>query len=210
VAGIGVVGGTFDPIHIGHLRSAWEVADTLQLNALQFVPSSVPVHREQPMASAEQRLEMVRLSVKHIPNWSVNDCEVCRGGPSYMIDTLTQLRKQVGDDVPIWLLLGSDAFEGFVRWHRWQAILQLVNLAVMVRAGVPPVGCVETQRLLLGLHLSSSANVGQVQLVPVTVLGVSATQIRQTVSEGHLPHFLVMPAVCQYIQQQGLYQRNSK
>jgi nicotinate-nucleotide adenylyltransferase len=209
VAGIGVVGGTFDPIHIGHLRSAWEVADALLLNALQFVPSSVPVHRQQPVASAEQRLEMVRLSVQQVPNWSVNDSEVCRGGPSYMIDTLTQLRAQVGADVPIWLLLGTDAFEGFVRWHRWQDILQLGNLAVMVRAGVPPVGCVETQRLLLGLHLSASANVGQVQLVPVTALGISATQIRQEVSEGHSPHFLVMPAVCQYIQQQGLYQRNS-
>lgn len=210
MAGIGVVGGTFDPIHIGHLRSAWEVADALQLNALQFVPSSVPVHRDQPVASAEQRLAMVRLSVQNMLNWSVNDCEVCRGGPSYMVDTLTQLRAQVGDELPIWLLLGSDAFEGFVRWHRWQDILQLVNIAVMVRAGVPPVGCVETQRLLLGLHdVLPSDRVGQVQLVPVTALAISSTGIRQGLSEGHLPHFLVMPAVCQYIQQQGLYQRDS-
>jgi len=210
VAGIGVLGGTFDPIHLGHLRSAWDVADALSLDAMQFVPSYLPVHRDAPQASVEQRLAMVRLSISDMPNWSVSECEIRRGGPSYTVDTLTLLRNQVGLDVPIWLLLGSDAFEGFVRWHRWQDILTLVNLAVMVRAGVPPVGCVETQRLLLdGQGERASDCTGQIKLVPVTVLGISATQIRQAVREGHAPHFLVMPAVSDYIRQQGLYQRDT-
>jgi nicotinate-nucleotide adenylyltransferase len=208
VAGIGVLGGTFDPIHLGHLRSAWDVADALSLDALQFVPSYQPVHRDTPQASVEQRLAMVRLAIADMPNWSVNESEIRRGGPSYTIDTLSHLRQQVGSDVPLWLLLGSDAFEGFVRWHRWQEILTLANLAVMVRAGVPPVGCIETQRLLLdGQGERSSDCAGQVKLIPVTVLGISATQIRQAVHDGHAPHFLVMPAVSDYIRQQGLYQK---
>jgi nicotinate-nucleotide adenylyltransferase len=208
VAGIGVLGGTFDPIHLGHLRSAWDVADALSLDALQFVPSYQPVHRDTPQASVEQRLAMVRLAIADMPNWSVNESEIRRGGPSYTIDTLSRLREQVGANVPLWLLLGSDAFEGFVRWHRWQEILTLANLAVMVRAGVPPVGCIETQRLLLdGQGERSSDCAGQVKLIPVTVLGISATQIRQAVHDGHAPHFLVMPAVSDYIRQQGLYQK---
>jgi nicotinate-nucleotide adenylyltransferase len=209
VAGIGVLGGTFDPIHLGHLRSAWDVADALSLDALQFVPSYQPVHRDTPQASVEQRLDMVRLSIADMPNWSVNTSEIRRGGPSYTIDTLSHLRQQVGSDVPIWLLLGSDAFEGFVRWHRWQEILTLANLAVMVRAGAESIDCSSTNALMAQhetVALSSLQVAGMVRRIAVTPLAISATAIRAEVARGKLPHYLVTPAVLDYIQQQNLYQ----
>lgn len=209
MSGIGILGGTFDPIHIGHLRSAWEVSESLSLDAMQFIPSAIPVHRTLPIASAQQRLEMVRLSLLTVPSWSVNDCEVRRAQPSYTIDTLLTLRQQQGEHVPFWLLVGSDAFEHFVHWHRWQDILHLTNIAVMVRAGIKPQGCVRTQQLLTRHNdpVDRDAVAGQIRMISVTALSISATSIREACGQGQLPRFLVTSPVLEYIQQQGLYKR---
>ena len=204
---IGIFGGTFDPIHLGHLRSAFEVSEQLSLSEMQFVPSASPVHRDMPQVPAIHRLAMVAQAIQYMPGWTVNDCEIRRGGPSYMVDTLHTIRAEVGNETALWLLVGSDAFEGFVRWHRWQEILSLTNLAVMVRAGISPEGCEQTQSLLASADAEQYMQVsGQVRLLSVTALDISSTRIRDGLALGIVPEFLVMPDVLTYIRDHGLYQ----
>ena len=206
MAGVGIFGGTFDPVHFGHLRSAWDVMQALSLQEIQFIPSAQPVHRDVPAVTTEHRLAMLRLAIAEVPQWQVSDCELQRGGPSYTYDTLTEMRQRVGADQPLWLLVGSDAFEGFVTWHRWQEILTLANVAVMVRAGQLPVGCLQTERLLQSAAGADvQANAGQIQLVSVTALAISATEIRQSLGHGEVPHFLLPKIVLDYIDQHQLY-----
>lgn len=206
MTGIGILGGTFDPVHIGHLQSAWDVQAYLGLSAIEFMPNASPVHRASASAKAEDRLAMLRLATVSEPSWSVNDCELKRGGPSFTIDSLLQLRASLGEEVPIWLLLGSDAFEGFLSWHRWQDILQQAHLAVMVRAAKRPAGCVRTQALLnREMQACRNESHGRVELVPVTALDVSATVIRQSIANHRPAKFLLLPSVLDYIEQHGLY-----
>ena len=131
---IGVFGGTFDPIHYGHLRAALEVKEALELSSVLFLPSSGPPHRRAPIASAAQRLQMVRLAVEGQPGFSVDDREIARGGVSYMVDTLVSLRSELGD-TPLCLILGMDAFLGLDRWHRWHDLPGLTHFAVGHRPG---------------------------------------------------------------------------
>ncbi len=204
MATIGLMGGTFDPIHLGHLRSAWEVSQQLGLNEMHFVPSAIPVHRPQPVASAEQRVAMVKAAVEPISGWQVNDCELRRQKPSYTVDTLLDLRATLGDEHEFWFLMGSDAFEGLLSWHRWQAVLSLTNLAVMVRAGCQPRCCSQLQQLL-NTPLNPEQTSGQVKLVEVTALAISATQIRAELASNQLPRFLVSESVLEYIQEHNIY-----
>ncbi|MCL4555811.1 MAG: nicotinate-nucleotide adenylyltransferase [Gammaproteobacteria bacterium] len=204
MARIGLMGGTFDPIHFGHLRSAWEVSQQLGLNEMHFIPSAIPVHRPQPVASAEQRLAMVKAAVEPISGWLVNDCELRRERPSYTVDTLLELRATLGDEHEFWFLMGSDAFEGLLSWHRWQELLSLTNIAVMVRAGSHPRCCAELNEML-NRPTNESVGFGQVKLVEVTALAISATQIRAELASNQLPHFLVSESVLEYIQHQRMY-----
>lgn len=198
------MGGTFDPIHFGHLRSAWEASQQLGLNEMHFIPSAIPVHRPQPVASAEQRLAMVKVAVEPISGWQVNDCELRRERPSYTVDTLLELRANLGDEHEFWFLMGSDAFEGLLSWHRWQELLSLTNIAVMVRAGYHPRCCAELNEML-NHPTNESVGFGQVKLVEVTALAISATQIRAELASNQLPHFLVSESVLEYIQHQRMY-----
>ncbi len=205
MATIGLMGGTFDPIHVGHLRSAWEVSQQLGLSQMHFIPSAIPVHRPQPVASAEQRLAMVKAAVESISGWQVNDCELRRETPSYTVDTLSELRATLGGEHEFWFLMGSDAFEGLTSWHRWQELLLLTNIAVMVRAGSHPRCGAELNELLNGAT-NESARFGQVRLVEVTALAISATQIRAELASNQLPRFLVSESVLEYIQQHRMYE----
>lgn len=204
MASIGIMGGTFDPIHLGHLRSAWEVSQQLSLESMHFIPSAIPVHRAQPVATAHQRLAMVTKAVAPIAGWQANDCELQRNTPSYTVDTLLTLRETLGDEHEFWFLLGSDAFEGLLSWHRWQAVLFLTNLAVMVRAGCQPRCCSQLQQLL-DAPLNPGQTSGQVKLVEVTALAISATQIRAELASNQLPRFLVSDSVLEYIQEHKIY-----
>jgi nicotinate-nucleotide adenylyltransferase len=204
MARIGLMGGTFDPIHFGHLRSAWEVSQQLGLNEMHFIPSAIPVHRPQPVASAEQRLAMVKVAVEPISGWQVNDCELRRERPSYTVDTLLELRANLGDEHEFWFLMGSDAFEGLLSWHRWQELLSLTNIAVMVRAGYHPRCCAQLAQLFNRPTMVGQTS-GQVQLVEVSALAISATQIRAELASNQLPRFLVSDSVLEYIQEHKIY-----
>lgn len=205
MAVIGLMGGTFDPIHFGHLRSAWEVSQQLRLNEMHFIPSAIPVHRPQPVASAQQRLAMIKAAIAPIPGWHVNDCELKREKPSYTVDTLLELRASLGEEHEFWFLMGSDAFAGLSSWHRWQELLSLTNIAIMVRAGYHPCYC-EDMSALVNRPINEFARVGQVRLVEVTALAISATQIRAELALNQLPRFLVSESVLEYIQQYRVYE----
>lgn len=206
MAGIGILGGTFDPIHLGHLRSAWEASVQLSLDAVHFMPCSQPVHRPSPIATAEQRLAMVQKSIAPIPHWVANDLEVSRQAPSYTVDTLRQLRAQWGDQLPLWWLVGSDAFTHFLSWRAWQEVLQLAHVAVMVRAGDhAQYAPVLTTIVAQGEQVPTSAAAGAIRHLQLTPLWISSTQIRAACAAGNLPYFLVTDAVLTDIQVQGLY-----
>ncbi len=127
---IGMLGGTFDPVHIGHLRSALEVAESYALDKLLLIPSARPPHRETPQVSAQQRLEMVRLAVADVAVLSVDDRELRRDKPSWSIDTLLSLRAELDEQDQLLLILGWDAFCGLPNWHRWSELLDHCHILV--------------------------------------------------------------------------------
>ena len=207
---IGIIGGTFDPIHIGHLRIALDVKEQLGLDEVRFIPLNQAVHREQPQASPEQRLAMVRAAVADQDGFVVDERELKREGASYTVDTLASLRQELAD-TPLCLLLGSDAFNGFLDWHRPQEILQLAHLVVMGRPGEddsddPALhALLEKHRAIDRQQLHKQA-AGLIYFQSVTQLEISATRIRQAAARGESIAFLVPPQVEAIIRQTGCYQ----
>jgi nicotinate-nucleotide adenylyltransferase len=196
---IGIFGGTFDPVHHGHLRAALEVLDACQLAELRLVPAGVPPHRPPPQAPADLRLEMLRRSVGSEPRLVVDDRELRRRGPSYSVDTLTELRAEVGAR-PLCLVLGADAFLDLAGWHRWRDLPGLAHVVVIHRPGARLEIGGEIAALFAGRRrddvgalAASSAGVLRVQ--PVTQLDISSSAIRALVAGGGDPRYLVPDAV---------------
>ena len=207
---IGILGGTFDPIHIGHLRIALDVKEQLGLEEVRFIPLNQAVHREQPQASSEQRLAMVQAAVADQPGFVVDGRELTRQGASYSVDTLASLRQEL-DDTPLCLLLGSDAFNSFLDWHRPHEILRLAHLVVMARPGENDSDNPDLHALL-EKHRSTDPRQlhqqpgGLIYFQPVTQLEISATRIRQAVAKGESIAFLVPPQVEAIIRKTACYQ----
>ncbi|MDD2046940.1 nicotinate-nucleotide adenylyltransferase [Pseudomonas putida] len=206
---IGVLGGTFDPVHIGHLRSALEVAEVLALDELRLMPNARPPHRDTPQVSAQDRLEMVRCAVEGVPTLSVDARELARDTPSYTIETLELMRAELAASDQLFLLLGWDAFCGLPSWHRWEELLQHCHILVLQR----PDADVEPPDALRNLLAARSVSdpqalvgpAGQIAFVWQTPLAVSATQIRQLLASGKSVRFLVPDAVLAYIDAHNLY-----
>lgn len=214
-APIGVLGGTFDPIHYGHLRLGEELGETLKLGEVRFVPSGIPPHRSAPQVAAEHRLAMTRLATADNPRFRVDEREVRRAGPGFTFDTLTELRAEAGASRPLVLLLGADAFLEFATWHRWHEIFGLTHVAVAHRPGFPverwaermpqPLAREYTARLMqppLATHLQPA---GGIVVVPFTALDLSATAIRDMVRAGASPRYLLPAEVLDYIRANRLY-----
>lgn len=206
---VGVLGGTFDPVHIGHLRAALEVAEEFAFDELRLIPSARPPHRETPQVSAADRLAMVRLAVEHEPMLQVDDRELRRERPSYSIETLESLRAELGRDAQLFLLLGWDAYCGLPGWHRWQELLEHCHILVLQR----PDADSEAPQALRDLQAARSTNDprsmdgpgGQISFVWQTPLAISATRIRQLLGEARSVRYLVPDAVMTYIHAHGLY-----
>jgi nicotinate-nucleotide adenylyltransferase len=209
VTRIGLFGGTFDPIHIGHLRSALEVAEQLGLDELRLIPGARPPHRNAPQVSAQQRLEMVRLAVEGVEYLRVDDIEFRRERPSYTIETLEALRRDMEPHVQLLLMLGWDAFCGLPGWHRWTELLDHCHILVLQRPDAdsePPQALCD----LIAARTQSdpqalSGPAGQITYIWQTPLAVSATQIRGLLAAGKSVRFLVPDAVMNYIETHGLY-----
>jgi nicotinate-nucleotide adenylyltransferase len=206
---IGILGGTFDPIHLGHLRMAIELHDALDLARVHLVPCFQPVHRKQPVASPAQRLAMVQCAVNGEQALYADDREIRRQGPSYMIDTLLDI-EQEHPNTPLCLLLGIDAFLNFSSWHRWKEILDHAHLVIAHRPNyqIPAAGIIDK---LLSKHLQQESSyihenkAGGILLRPITALDISASDIRKQIAMGRNPRYLLPDNVFQYINQHGTY-----
>lgn len=210
---IGIFGGTFDPVHIGHLRSALEVAEFMALDELRLIPSARPPHREAPQVSAHDRLAMVELAVAGLPPLRVDDRELRRDKPSYSIDTLESLRSELAADDQLFLLIGWDAFCDLPTWHRWRELLEHCHILVLQRPDADS-EAPETLRNLLAARSISDPLVltgpgGQISFIWQTPLAVSATQIRSLLANGKSVRFLLPDAVLSYIHAHGLYRASN-
>jgi nicotinate-nucleotide adenylyltransferase len=208
---IGIFGGTFDPVHYGHLRIALDVYEQLALDEVRFIPCAMPPHREQPNVTAAQRLHMVAVAIANTPGFKLDERELQRAGPSYTIDTLASLRAENPNDSLV-LIMGSDSFNNLHTWHRWQEMLEYAHIAVAYRPGWQ-VDKSNTVADAWGSCFSDHAGVieaklaGSVVFCPVTQLEISATGIRHKIINQQSIQFLVPDAVKQVIEQQQLYQK---
>lgn len=215
---IGIFGGTFDPIHYGHLRLAEEMADALNLREVRFIPTGQPPHRAAPQASAQHRLEMTRRAIAGNPRFAVDDREVRAMRPSYTVDTLTELRGELGAQ-PLVLLLGADAFLGLPGWHEWQRLFELAHLAVAQRPGsnlhqaLPETLQREVQARWINVGsvpaparpLDKLGASGSVSVFEMTPLAISGSAIRSTLTQQKSVRYLMPEPVCDYLQQHQLY-----
>ncbi len=204
---IGLFGGTFNPVHIGHIRAAIDVRDQLGLTEVRMMPANVTPHRSQPNVSAKQRAAMLKLAIKDIAGLRYEGLELQRKQASYTYDTLVLLRERI--DEPIVLLMGADAFSNFPDWYRWKSILKLVSVAVLRRPGSRlslaafPEGWVQT-RMVEQLN----GKPGKIVKVPISRTEVSSTEIRARLQKGTSIRYLVPEAVESYITDHGLYIEN--
>lgn len=207
---IGCFGGTFNPIHHGHLRMALELKQQLALDELRLIPCHLPPHREQPDVHAQERLAMVSLAIDPCPDLCVDDRELRRQTPSYTVATLQEIRSEVGaEDSLIWCM-GMDSLATFDQWFRWRDILDYAHLVVVRRPGWAPPSEGELGEWLQQHSCSdfvdaTTSSSGGVFLFDCPMLDISATSIRQQVANGQSVQFLVPEAVWQYIREKQLY-----
>jgi nicotinate-nucleotide adenylyltransferase len=210
---LGILGGTFDPIHSGHLRLAEEALTALDLAGVLWIPSGQPPHRDAPHAPATHRLTMVHLAVAGHPGFAVDDSEALADAPSYSVPTLQRLRKNQPPDRSLVLLLGVDAFLGLTTWHRWPELFDLAHIAVATRPGHVLVTDLMPQALAREFAarrcndpaaLAASPG-GHILPFSITALDISATNIRAQLAAGQSPRYLLPEAVLDYIAENELY-----
>ncbi len=208
---IGILGGTFDPVHLGHLRLAQEVADALSLTAVRFIPGGTPPHRAAPQTPVADRVAMVKLAIADNPLFALDEREARRAGPSYTFDTLAELRAELGITCPLVLMMGADAFLGFESWHRWQDIFGLAHVVVAHRPGsalgeMPAALAREFARCRSSdpqaVHRAAA---GAIVEVPITALDISATRVRALVREKRSVRYLLAPPVFDYVNDNKLF-----
>ena len=195
---VGIAGGTFDPIHFGHLAAARAAQDALGLDRVRFIPSARPPHRpDSPGASGYHRLEMVRLAVADTPGWEASDLELAREGPSYTYDTLTTIGREGLSPLQIFFITGADAFAEVATWYRYPDIFALATFVVVTRPG--------TALASLRARLPEDTARANVVLLEADTPDISATDIRTRVARGESVEGLVPAAVSAYIQKNSLY-----
>jgi nicotinate-nucleotide adenylyltransferase len=209
MAMIGILGGTFDPVHFGHLRPALEIQQQLGMQEVRLVPCRIPPHRPQPQATAAQRVAMLEAAICRHPGLRIDTRELERDGPSWTLDTLVSLRREAGSQ-GICLLLGMDAFRGLSTWHRWRELLDYCHMVVMTRPGsvLPEQGeladFISLHRVPDTAALAQHAT-GLLLFHPVTQLEISATAIREQLAAGQDPGYLLPDAILDIIGKEGLY-----
>lgn len=206
-------GGTFDPVHFGHLRPVEMLATQLGLQQITLLPNNVPPHRPQPEASSEQRVKMLSLAIADRPLFNVDCREMARQTPSYTIETLAEVRAERGEHQPLGFIIGQDSLLTLHKWHRWQELLNYCHLLVCKRPGYATK--METPALQQWLEDHQTQDIdrlhqqpaGSVFLADTALLPISATEIRQRFHAGLSCDDLLPASVISWINQQGLYQR---
>ncbi len=211
---LGLFGGTFDPVHIGHLRLATELAEAFRLERVIFLPAGLPYHRGRGAhASSEQRLTMLKLVAARDARFDVDDRELRRDGPTYTYDTLAEIRKERGPDVPLVFLAGSDAFAQVHTWNRWTELFDLAHFAVAIRAndeqwfskGPGAFPREVWPRITLNLRELLASPAGKIMTFSMTPLAISSSTIRTLAAEAASIRYLVPDPVAEYIRSHGLY-----
>ncbi|WP_456379326.1 nicotinate-nucleotide adenylyltransferase [Thiolapillus sp.] len=204
---IGIFGGTFDPVHNGHLRTALDVYEALQLDQLRFIPLGQAVHRDQPQTSAGKRLAMLQAAIEGQKGFVIDERELKRQQPSYSVHTLQSLREELGEELPLCLLLGRDAFNSFHSWHQPRRILELAHLVVMDRPGHALPQDEPMQALMRGRITEDAAALrtrpgGSILLQTVTRLDISSSDIRNRLAQGRSIRWLLPEAVLNILRHQ--------
>lgn len=211
---VGILGGTFDPIHYGHLRLAEEMLELVGLQEIRFIPTGTPPHRDAPQVSPQQRSEMVRLAIADQPRFVLDEREVRRKAKCYTVDTLAELRAELGDQQPLCLLMGGDAFLQLHTWHEWERLFELAHIVVGYRPGftieerivaAEPRLREHYKRRLCAADLLHRQASGGISVLAIPKLEISATVIRSRVAEQRSIRYLLPNAVADYIYQHHLY-----
>lgn len=192
---VGVLGGTFDPVHFGHLSMARTALEALHLDRVLLIPNGQPPHRAAPEASPAQRLEMLRAATADDPRLQVDDREIRRGGPSYTVDTLTELAAELGPETRLVLLLGADAFAEIHEWSRWRRLFDLAEVVVFAREGARSV--------------PDGVPQGRIRFVREAVHPASASEIRARIAAGKPCEDLLPDEVMEIVERDGLYRGGS-
>ena len=216
MAPIGLFGGTFDPVHFGHLRLATELAEAFRLEKVIFIPAGLPYHRGRDAhATSDQRLTMLKLATQRDARFDVDDRELKRSGNTYTYDTLVEIRAERGPEVPLVFLVGTDAFAAIDTWHRWTELFELAHFAVAVRAddqqwsskgpGTIPRGA--WPRITLNPKELATTPAGKIMTFAMTPLSISSTAMRALAADGSSIRYLTPDPVADYIRTHRLYSR---
>lgn len=206
---VGILGGTFDPVHHGHIRLAIEFLERLELVEVRLIPLNTPPHREPPVGSPAHRFKMLQIATGHLAGITVDDFELRKPSVSYTIDTVSNFRTKSGD-TPVCLLMGIDAFMTIKQWHRWQELPEYVHIVIANRPG-NIIDNFESFAADLGITVTESpgrlhqAPSGQVCMLNIPMLDISSTQIRSIISSGKNPEGLLPTEVINYINTHRLY-----
>lgn len=208
---VALFGGTFNPVHHGHLRIAIELAELLEVDTLRMIPCALPPHREALTVSAEQRMCMLQAAIGGHPKLTADNIELRRDGPSYTIDTLRQIRAQIGSQVPLHLCLGIDVLNTLDSWHHWQQLTDYCHLIISARPDyhLPEHGVLAewiNQHRCDNLEQLKQTSAGKLYVCDTSLLAISSTDIRDRISRGNAIDFLTPTAVVNYIQQHHLYE----
>ena len=211
---IGILGGTFDPIHYGHLRLAEEMLELANLQQIRFIPAGIPPHRDAPQVSVQHRSAMVQLAIADQPAFIMDAREAGRTTPCYTVDTLRELRAELGTAQPLCLLMGGDAFLQLHTWHEWERLFELAHIVVGYRPGFTLEDRIHTttpalrrhyQRRLCAADALSQRPTGGIAELAIPKLEISATLIRSRVAENRSIRYLLPNTVADYIHQHHLY-----
>jgi nicotinate-nucleotide adenylyltransferase len=184
---VGILGGSFDPVHNAHLAVARAALNELNLAQVLWIPSGMPPHREGPKASAAHRAAMVALAIAGEPRFVLDEREICKAAPGYTVETLEGLRSELGPHTELVLLIGADQYLRLDTWHRWQELFGLARIAVFARPGL------------------ALDNADRVTVVPMAPLDISSTAIRERIAKGEPVRGLMPDAVLDYIETSHLY-----
>lgn len=211
---VGILGGTFDPIHFGHLRLAEEILELADLRQIRFIPAGMPPHRTVPQVSAQHRSAMVQLAIADQPAFVLDDREVRRTTPCYTVDSLRELRTELGATQPLCLLMGGDAFLQLHTWHEWEQLFDLAHIVVGYRPGFTLEERIHSATAALQRHyhtrlckadMLTQQPCGSIAELAIPKLEISATDIRHRVATGRTIRYLLPNAVAGYIHQHHLY-----
>ena len=215
---LGLFGGTFNPIHFGHLRLAQELSQALNVERVKFIPSGRPPHRNLNLATAEHRVAMVKLAIQGNSRFECDTREVDRASLSYSVDTLKDLRQELGDEFSFCFFMGSDAFLGLSTWHEWQTLFELTHIIIGQRPGfqniaaaqLPPALATQFyKRQQTSSDFIKTRNAGGIYVVDINLLNISATRIRRDVRNMVSPCYLLPDSVLEYVTQHHLFKETA-